>query len=209
MKKVRLIIITAAIIFLAFMFISEGLSKNTRGKENVSLNENVSLKEDVSLKEAVSLNKKIYSYLSSSNRQKSVFNTAIALNNKTSANSCVYFISEVLRRNGVEVPKVTGNTSQLLPVLKEKGFRKETDYRDLMPGDIVFTTDERGNKNGTPSHTYVFMKWAEEGSYDYAYICDNQAKDYDNQIYHIRNIKNRDTVKGIPKDAFSFFMRPE
>jgi hypothetical protein len=52
------------------------------------------------------------------------------------------------------------------------------------------------------------MGWVKEGSYDNAYICDNQAKDYDNEIYHIRNIKDRANVNGITKDAFSFFLKP-
>lgn len=50
------------------------------------------------------------------------------------------------------------------------------------------------------------MAWVKEGNYDYAYICDNQAKDYENKIYHIRNIKNVDKANGYSKDAFSFFM---
>ena len=60
-----------------------------------------------------------------------------------------------------------------------------------------------------PSHTYIFMDWVEEGNFDYAYICDNQAKDYNNQIYHIRNIAIVDKANGFTKDAFSFLMRPD
>ncbi|MDP4090454.1 MAG: hypothetical protein Q8930_14460 [Bacillota bacterium] len=189
MRRLKLIMLTAVVIALAFLII-DGIPFKSADA-------------------AVSLNRRVYSYLEAESNREKVFKTAIELNNKSSSNACVYFLSEALRRNGVNVPKGTGNTSQIISVLQEKGFSKNTDYRDLQPGDIVFTTDEKGNKEGVPSHAYVFMKWVKEGGYDYAYICDNQAKDYDNQIYHIRNIKNKDTVKGITKDAFSFFMRPE
>lgn len=46
----------------------------------------------------------------------------------------------------------------------------------------------------------------EEGKYDYAYICDNQAKDYEGKIYHTRNIKNIKNIKNSQKEPFSFFM---
>lgn len=153
------------------------------------------------------LTQQIYEYIGDESNQNSVFNAAIALNDNKSSNSCVYFVSEVLRRNGIGVPRNTANTIQLVLSLTLKGWEWETDYKKLKPGDIAFTTDSTGNKKGIPSHTYVFMGWVSEGSYDYAYICDNQAKDYDNRVYHIRNISKRDTVDGKSKDAFSFFMR--
>lgn len=189
MKKGKLILVTVIVILLAFVLIYEGLAKNINTK--------------------TALNKKIYSYLSSESHREKTYNAAIALNNNSSSNSCVYFLSEVLRRNDIQIPKGTGNTAQLVPLLQQKGFKKYTDYKALMPGDIVFTTDESGNKNGIPSHTYIFMKWAKEGSWNDAYICDNQAKDYDNQVYHVRNIKSPAVINGVTKDAFSFFMRPE
>ena len=51
------------------------------------------------------------------------------------------------------------------------------------------------------------MKWVDESHFDYAYICDNQAKDYKNKVYHIRNIKVVDKANGYSKDAFAFFMK--
>lgn len=50
------------------------------------------------------------------------------------------------------------------------------------------------------------MSWAEEGKYDYAYVCDNQAKDYRGKIYHIRNIKKTENINNYQKEPFSFFM---
>lgn len=150
----------------------------------------------------------IYSFLTIKNNRIKAYNNAVALNNNISANTCVYFVAEVFRQNGISISKNTANTSQLLDTLGTLKWKKNTNYKKLRPGDLVFTTDEYGNKEGIPSHTYVFMNWVEEGNYEYAYICDNQAKDYNNMIYHKRNIKNIDNANGMSKDAFSFFMKP-
>ena len=157
---------------------------------------------------SIDISQQIYAYMEQEGNQQKVFGSAISLNGNKSSNACVYFVSEVLRKNNIWVSKRTANTAQLVSTLKYKGWKKEYDYEDLKPGDIVFTTDSSGNKAGNPSHTYVFMGWTSKDSYDYAYICDNQAKDYENEIYHIRNIKNIAYVDGKLKDAFSFFMRP-
>ncbi|KAJ48869.1 hypothetical protein BD780_000330 [Clostridium tetanomorphum] len=143
--------------------------------------------------------------MSKKNRQKTYL-AAVDLNGGNSENTCVFFVSEVLRRNNYEVPKYMGNTGDFINFLNERGWKKQRNYKKLKPGDICFTTDEKGTTNGIPSHTYIFMGWVEGQKYDYAYICDNQAKDYDNQVYHIRNIRKVDTIKGLTKDAFSFFM---
>ncbi|WP_163195487.1 hypothetical protein [Clostridium thermarum] len=152
--------------------------------------------------------KKVYNYMNSESNQEKVFDAAVKLNGGKSANACVYFVAEVLRRNNVSIPKDTCNTQQIISILESNGWNRNEDYTQLMPGDLCFTTDYLGNKNGIPTHTYFFMGWVEEGSYEYAYICDNQAKDYDNKIYHIRNISIVDEANGFTKDAFSFFMRP-
>jgi hypothetical protein len=133
----------------------------------------------------------------------------MSLNEGKSSNACVYFVSEVLRKTDYSIPDSTCNTAQMVSLLKEKGWNKNSDYKKLKPGDICFSTDYSGSNSGKPTHTYIFMGWVEEGSYEYAYICDNQAKDYEGKTYHVRNIKNKDTVKGITKEAFSFFMRPK
>lgn len=153
--------------------------------------------------------KAVFSYMNKEKNQKEVLTEAINLNGGKSSNACVYFVSEVLRRNGVEVPKDICNTSQLISYLSKEGWKKDISYSNLKPGDLCFTTDSLGNKSGTPTHTYIFMGWVKEGSFDYAYICDNQAKDYEDKIYHIRNIKIVDEANGFSKDAFSFFMRPQ
>ena len=95
----------------------------------------------------------------------------------------------------------------LITLLKKKGWKKQSDFEKLSPGDICFTTNENSSKDSNPSHTYVFMKWVKAGSYDYAYVCDNQAKDYSGKIYHIRNIRVTTKVNGFVKDAFAFFMK--
>ncbi|WP_243108679.1 hypothetical protein [Clostridium rectalis] len=143
--------------------------------------------------------------LSKNNRIKA-YNQAVSLNNGDSSNTCVYFICEVLRLNNVKINNNICNTTQILDIMKREGFKKERDYKKLKPGNICFTTDESLNKNGIPTHTYIFMGWYKEGQYDYAYICDNQAKDYDNKIYHLRNIKKAMNKNGLIKEPFSFFL---
>jgi hypothetical protein len=186
-KKVKIIVITGLLGLFALLILNEMLMKK--------------------IGDEVQLRERIYFYMKQEKNQSKVFSAAIALNDDKSSNACVYFISEVLRKNNVDVPKSTSNTSQIISILNAKGWKKDNDYKKLQPGDICFTTDSKGNKNGVPTHTYVFMGWVNEGSYDYAYICDNQAKDYENKIYHIRNIKNQVKLNGIEKDAFSFFMK--
>ena len=153
------------------------------------------------------LHKNVYNFLQDKGNRLEVYSTVVKLNKGSSENTCVYFISEVLRRNNLGVPKETSNTAQIISLLTEKGFTKQKDYKDLRPGDICFTTNDNGNKDGSPSHTYIFMKWVKEGSYDYAYICDNQAKDYNGRVCHIRNIKIVAKANGFDKDAFAFFMK--
>ncbi|SFA87029.1 hypothetical protein [Clostridium frigidicarnis] len=152
------------------------------------------------------LGQKIYTSMNVRENRIKVYNTAVNLNNGDSSNTCVYFISEVLRTNGEKINHEICNTSQILDIMKKNGWKKETDYKKLKPGDICFTTDEKLNKRGIPTHTYVFMGWKDENKYDYAYVCDNQSKDYDNMIYHLRNITKNIEVKGNAKEPFSFFM---
>lgn len=186
MKKRKVTWRFALIIFVVFvMFISKGIKEH---------------RNDL-------MREKLYLYLLEEENQSEVFNTAVALNGGKTANTCVYFVSEALRRNNIMIPEYTCNTSQLISELRSIGWTKKGDYEKLGPGDIVFTTDTAGNSDGVPTHTYIFMEWVEEGSYDYAYICDNQANEY-GSTYHIRNIKKPDEVDGSTKEAFSFFMRP-
>jgi hypothetical protein len=187
MKKLRLIIVVIVITIISIMF-------------------SMNIKADMQ-KEKQSLSGKVYNFLEDVGNQKKVYSAAMELNHGSSENTCVYFICEVLRLNNFTVPTDTANISQLIPLLEKKGYKKESEYKNLKSGDICFTTDSNGDKNGVPTHTYVFMKWVKEGNYDYAYVCDNQAKDYKNKVYHIRNIKIKDKYNGFNKDAFAFFMK--
>jgi len=187
MKKIKSIILVIVITSMAIIF-SKNIKPNVQA-ENLSLNNN------------------LYNFLQDKGNRIEVYNSAIELNKGSSENTCVYFISEVLRKNNFMVPMETSNTEQIISLLKENGFKKQSNYKKLMPGDICFTTDANGEQTNFPTHTYVFMKWVKEGNYDYAYICDNQAKDYKGKIYHIRNINVVDKSNGFDKDAFAFFMK--
>ncbi|AWZ48916.1 hypothetical protein C3495_08870 [Clostridiaceae bacterium 14S0207] len=176
-----------AIIFLAFIF----------------SNKNIFIKK---IRSDNSLPEKIYNFMKYKENRIKIFNKAIALNNGSSCNTCVYFVSEVLRNNNIDIDTSTCNTHQLIDILEENNFKKEKDYKKLKPGNICFTTDEYLNTEGIPSHTYIFMGWEKENNYSYAYICDNQAKDYKNKIYHLRNIKNHEILNNKSKEPFSFFM---
>lgn len=152
------------------------------------------------------LREKIYTSMNDKTTRLKAYNRAVALNNGATSNTCVYFLSEVLRINGFKIDDKVCNTFELLDVMKKDKWKKEKDYKKLKKGDICFTTDEKLDKDGIPTHVYIFMGWKEEGKYDYAYICDNQAKDYAGKIYHLRNITNVATEKGNAKEPFSFFM---
>jgi hypothetical protein len=188
MRKRRLIRSTVMIVIFSLLVLNKAIA-NQEGKEQY-------------------LRKDIYNFLQKEQNQKQAFSAAIALNNGSSENACVYFVAEVLRKNNYPIPRDTCNTSQIISLLEKRGWKRYNNYKNLKPGDICFTTDHTGSKKGLPTHTYIFMGWVEEGSYEYAYICDNQAKDYENNVYHIRNIKERVQINGLTKDAFSFFMRP-
>lgn len=160
----------------------------------------------ISSLENKNINSNLYNFMKNKSSREKVFSEAIRLNNGSSANTCVYFIAEALRMNGESIDNSICNTSQLLNSMEKGGWKKEKDYKKLKPGDICFTTDQKLNKNGIPSHTYIFMGWLSEGNYEYAYICDNQAKDYKGEIYHIRNITKAENVGINQKDPFSFFL---
>jgi len=187
MKRVKFIIELIIIIVLCVVIVNK--AREEFGTSNLQVRES------------------IYKYLKSEKNQMQIYEAAMKLNNGSSQNTCVYFISEVLRNNKFQIPKETCNTGQMIALLEKEGWEKDSNYKNLKPGDICFTTDDKGNKNGVPSHTYVFMGWVKEGNYDYAYICDNQAKDYGNKVYHVRNISITASANGYKKDAFSFFMK--
>ncbi|SFD00138.1 cell wall-binding protein [Clostridium uliginosum] len=127
-------------------------------------------------------NYNMFKYMTNVDNQVSVHNTAISLHGNVESNNCVYFASEVLRRNGFAIPTSTANVGQLEGQLKNRGFIESYDLNQLKPGDFVFT-----NNN---SHVYMFMCW-DKG--DYAYIIDNQKKKFDNNILHERNVLSYDS----------------
>lgn len=80
-------------------------------------------------------------------------------------------------------------------------MEKNTDFNDLEKGDVCFTTD-LAESPGSPSHTYIFMGWVEDGKTDYANIVDGQIQEFD-KVLHKRNI----SVSTPQKDKFSFFLK--
>ncbi|UZQ49177.1 Ig-like domain-containing protein [Clostridium kluyveri] len=141
----------------------------------------------------------LYNYFMNYDNRQSVLNRAIELHSGITSNNCVYFASEGLRRAGLtDLPNYVANTVTLTSQLESRGWNSSTDFSILLPGDICFTTSYG---NG-PTHAYTFMGWVSEGSYDYAYVCDNQGYDYGYNDYHIRNV----SIATPTKDATWYFM---
>jgi len=141
----------------------------------------------------------LYNYLMNYDNRQSVLNRAVELHNGITSNNCVYFASEALRRAGLtDLPNYVANTVTLTSQLRSRGWETSTDLSMLLPGDICFTT----SYGYGPTHTYTFMGWVSEGSYEYAYVCDNQGYDYGCNDYHKRNISFATPTK----DALSYFM---
>ncbi len=152
---------------------------------------------------SLALNKAIINYMSVEANRKSVLKKTLSYNNNSYTNTCVYFTSEILRRVNVGIPVQVCNTRQLDSKLASLGFKKSTDYKQLQPGDICFTTN---SGIGYPTHVYVFAGWVKKGDYKYAWIYDNQANKY-GTVFHIRNISKPDTYKGERKEALQYFRR--
>ncbi|MBL4936889.1 hypothetical protein JK636_14110 [Clostridium sp. YIM B02515] len=153
----------------------------------------------VNLRKQSSVQNSLYKYMSNKANQNSVNASARKLNNGNKHNTCVYFASESLRRVGIKMPKSISNTRQFIGYLKANGWKVNYNLSELKPGDLCFTTND---STGWPSHVYIFMAWTKSGSMDSAYIVDNQAHDYNDNVYHIRNVKKK--LKD--KDATKFFM---
>lgn len=203
MKKIVKAIITL-ILLVVFINLGQAYEKSkNHDSTKLSTEESVGTVPTASLP----LSNDIYKFLSDKTNRLKVYNKSTDLNSGDTANTCVYFICEVLRQTGFNISNSVCNTTQLLSILKAKNIKIITDYKRLKPGDICFTTDSKLSKNGIPSHTYVFMSWVKEGNYDFANVCDNQAKDYNDKILHVRNISNTYTFDGKTKDPFSFFVR--
>lgn len=122
-------------------------------------------------------NYQLFKYMTDTNNEMSVDNTAVALHGGITSNNCVYFASEALRRIGVNLSNSTANTYEFETKLKSLGFVYSYDFSQIKPGDIVFTNNY--------THVYIFMCWDKDG---YAYIVDNQRISYDNLVLHRRKI---------------------
>ncbi|MGV8982511.1 hypothetical protein [Clostridium sp.] len=149
----------------------------------------------------ISTQQTIYDYLNIKANRTSVIKKSVELNGGSKTGTTVYLLSEVLRLNTIAIPKDTSTVKQLVTDLTALGWKKNTDVTKLEKGDICFTTD-MPNKAGSPSHSYVFMGWIEDGKTDYANICDGQIQD-NGDILHKRNV----SILIDEKDKFSFFLR--
>lgn len=147
-----------------------------------------------------SLNAKVYDYLKDKKNRDASLENAIELNNGSTKGLSSIFIAQILRDNGYDIEKSVINTEKFVSALENLGWEKVSDYNKLQPGDVCFTVNSKSSNS--PSHTYIFMDWVEEGKTDFAYIVDSQISEYDD-TYHKRNI-DAPTTK---KDEFSFFMR--
>src|SRR3712207_7100118 len=88
-----------------------------------------------------SLPEKIYNSINYKENRIKIFNKAISLNNGSSCNTCVYFVSEVLRNNAIDIDLSTCNTRQLIDILEKNNFKKEKDYKKLKPRSEEHTSE--------------------------------------------------------------------
>lgn len=139
-------------------------------------------------------NYELFKYMTNLDNEDSVDSTAIQLHGGDTNNTCVYFLSEALRRVGINIPMGTANTYQLESQLENMGFSYSYDLSQLKPGDIVFTNNY--------THVYIFMYWDTDG---YAYVVDNQRTDFNNNVLHRRSILKDD---GTIDRASHFFYYP-
>lgn len=148
-----------------------------------------------------SSNEKIYDFVNNKDNRRSTLDTVAMENGGSFLGIGVEYVKAILNKSGFDISKDIVNTKQLVDTLESKGWTKDYDYKNLKKGDVCFTIDLVGQE-GTPSHTYIFMGWVEEGKTDYAYIVDSQVSDY-SETLHKRNIDFQTT----DKDKFHFFMR--
>lgn len=208
-KKILCTLLLIMLSCSAFVYnISEDKNKRDKASEEVVQKTALAGKVNKETKPAAghinsrkqsSIQVSLYNYMASKANQNSVNASARKLNGGRRHNTCVYFACESLRRSGVRVPKNISNTKQFIGYLKANEWKVNYNLSELKPGDLCFTTN---NSTGWPSHVYIFMAWAKKGSMDSAYIVDNQAHDYNGNVYHIRNVKKK--LKD--KDATRFFM---
>ena len=91
----------------------------------------------------------LHAFLSDTKNRINVYNTANSLNNGDSANTCVYFISEVLRQNGFNIPTYVCNTTQILEYFDTLKLKRNSDY-SAHPHPVAshhFTPEDRSMAN--------------------------------------------------------------
>lgn len=153
----------------------------------------------------------LYKYLLNKANCDYLYKNAVKLNGGDKADTCVFFISEALRKQNEKIGRsvcYTGryksdivHSGSLIYALLSDGWKINYNPDDLMPGDLCFTIDVKGKDGGYPTHVYTFMGWEKPNSTENAYIVDNQGYKYNGQFYHLRNVTSYE-----PKDKFHFFM---
>jgi hypothetical protein len=143
------------------------------------------------------LHQKVYNYMLNTDNQVSVYNQAVALHNGITINNCAYFVSELLRRNDVNIPTDVSMVTQVQRQLSSRGFKTDTNLKNLKSGDICFT------KSNT--HVFTFMGWVNSDKYDYAYVVDNQARLFDGQVYHVRRLDGYDASHDTDQTALFMY----
>ena len=123
------------------------------------------------------IQRNLYNYMMSEEHQSQIHNEAIRLHGGILSNNCVFFASSALRAVGVDIPYSTGYTTVLEGNLVRRGWKKQTNLKELKPGDVCFAN---------VVHAYIFMGWANEEK-TMAYVVDNQ-KGIFGANYHLRNI---------------------
>lgn len=172
--------------------------------------ENIYCKDSIRKQQSV-VQVSLYKYLSNRSNNEYLLKNAIKLNGGDKTDTCVFFIAEALRKQKEDIKAsvcytgrykgdIAHNNSLIYGLLND-GWKIEYDVKKLMPGDLCFSIDVKGNQGGFPTHVYTFMGWEKPGSTEYAYIVDNQEKLYKGEFYHIRNITAAE-----PRDKFHFFM---
>lgn len=153
----------------------------------------------------------LYKYLSDKKNCEYLYKNAVKLNGGETSDTCVFFVSEALRKQKENIGKsvcYTGrykgdiaHSNSLIYNLLNDGWKIDYNAEDLMPGDLCFSIDILGKDGGFPTHVYTFMGWEKPNSTENAYIVDNQANKYNGEFYHSRNV-----TASKPRDKFHFFM---
>jgi hypothetical protein len=125
---------------------------------------------------------RLHRYLARAENDRSVRREVLVWH-RTMRNGCVAFVSTALRRVGVAVPErglrdgegISRITRALTGFLEEElGWRRITHTRDLLPGDLVFTSDAPCCP-GYPAHVFVFEGWTSR-AHGIALATDNQGR---------------------------------